>query len=402
MPDPGERDAFLASVHSRLDLPDAVARDVLEEIAGHLEDAAAELRAAGLSADDAERRAIGRLGDARALGTALARARRGRRQLLAAVGGGIRAVLAEGIRTWVFFALAFSLTAILALPAASIIRLLLGLRSTSSMLGGMPGSLATVGAVVGGFAYLGWILPARVAGPAGRSVRGVRRAVALLGLVVGSGVLWFLVIVAMDPVLAIGLPLGPVAFALAALRAPERPTFRVGFVPAVVGAAVLFVPMTLLALATATDARPDNWMADTSPIGDAPAATDVENTALGISWSVPWSVQYRGPAEVTVDAGDAAATVAAHLPTLRVEVWPARVVDGVVRFGSAPLVVKPAPTEPITALEYSLPALRDPVTTMTFVVGIAPDGRRVMLGEKLDLTRTPPWTGTLADWWTGR
>lgn len=399
MPDPGERDAFLASVRSRLDLPDAVARDVLEELAGHLEDAAAELRAAGLSADDAERRAIGRLGDARALGTALARARRGRRQLLAAVGGGIRAVLAEGIRTWVFFALAFSLTAILALPAASIIRLLLGLRSTSSMLGGMPGSLATVGAVVGGFAYLGWILPARVAGPAVRSVRGVRRAVALLGLVVGSGVLWFLVIVAMDPVLAIGLPLGPVAFALAALRAPERPTFRVGFVQAVVGAAVLFVPMTLLALATATDARPDNWMADTSPIGDAPAATDVENTALGISWSGP---DGRGWAEVTVDAGNAAATVATRLPTLRVEIWSVRVVDGVVRFGSAPLVVKPAPTEPITTLEYSLPALRDPVTTMTFVVGIAPDGRRVVLGENLELVRTTPWTGTLADWWTGR
>jgi len=397
VPDPGERDAFLASVRSRLDLPDAVARDILEELSGHLEDAAAELRAAGLSADDAERRAIGRLGDARALGTELARARRGRRQLLAAVGGGIRAVLVEGIRTWIFVAVLASLTAILALPAATIFAYVLG-RSSSSSFGGPIGSLATVGAVVGGFAYLGWVLPARVAGPAMRSVRGVRRAVALLGLVVGSGVLWFLVTVAMDPVLAIGVPLGPVAFALAALRAPERPTFRVGFVPAVVGAAALFVPMTLLALATATDARPDNWMADTSPIGDAPAATDVENTALGISWSFPDS---RGWAEVTVDAGDAAATLAARLPTLRVEIWSARVVDGVVRFGSAPLVAQLAPTEPLTTLHYTLPALRDPVTTMAFVVGIDPDGRRLILGENLDLARTPPWTGTLAEWWTG-
>ena len=397
MPDPGERNAFLASVRSRLDLPDAIARDVLEELAGHLEDAATDLRAAGLSADDAERRAIGRLGDARALGTELARARRGRRQLLAAVGGGIRAVLVEGIRTWIFVAVLASLTAILALPAATIFAYVLG-RSSSSSFGGPIGSLATVGAVVGGFAYLGWVLPARVAGPAMRSVRGVRRAVALLGLVVGSGVLWFLVTVAMDPVLAIGVPLGPVAFALAALRAPERPTFRVGFVPAVVGAAALFVPMTLLALATATDARPDNWMADTSPIGDAPAATDVENTALGISWSFPDS---RGWAEVTVDAGDAAATLAARLPTLRVEIWSARVVDGVVRFGSAPLVAQLAPTEPLTTLHYTLPALRDPVTTMAFVVGIDPDGRRLILGENLDLARTPPWTGTLAEWWTG-
>jgi len=221
VPDPGERNAFLASVRSRLDLPDAIARDVLEELAGHLEDAAAELRAAGLSADDAERRAIGRLGDARALGTELARARRGRRQLLAAVGGGIRAVLAEGIRTWIFLAVLASLTAILALPAASIVRLLLGLRSTSSMLVGMPGSLATAGVVVGGFAYLGWILPARFAGPAVRSVRGVRRAVALVGLAVGSAILWFLVPVAMDPVLVVGLPLGPVAFALTGRRSGQ-------------------------------------------------------------------------------------------------------------------------------------------------------------------------------------
>ena len=400
MPDPGERDAFLASVRSRLDLPDAIARDVLEELAGHLEDAAAELRAAGLSADDAERRAIGRLGDARALGTELARARRGRRQLLAAVGGGIRAVLAEGIRTWIFLAVLASLTAILALPAASIVRLLLGLRSTSSMLVGMPGSLATAGVVVGGFAYLGWILPARFAGPAVRSVRGVRRAVALVGLAVGSAILWFLVPVAMDPVLVVGLPLGPVAFALTALRAPERPTIRVGFVPAVIGAAILFLPMTLLALA-ATDPPLDNWMADISPIGDVPAATDIENTALAITWSRSYGVPYGGQAEVTVVAGDAAATVAARLPTLRVEVWSARVVDGVVRFGSAPLVVQPAPTEPITILHYALPALRDPLTTMAFVVGIAPDGRRVVLGENWELVRTPPWTGTLAEWWTG-
>jgi hypothetical protein len=397
VPDPGERNAFLASVRSRLDLPDVIARDVLEELEGHLEDAAADLRAAGLSADDAERRAIGRLGDARALGTELARARRGRRQLLAAVGGGIRAVLAEGIRTWIFLALALGFTAVLALPTASFFLHLLG-RSSSSYFGGPIGSLATVSAVVGGFAYLGWVLPARIAGPAVRSVFGVRRGVSLIGLALGSAVLWFLVSVAMDPVLAVGLPLGPVAFALAAFRAPERPTFRVGFVPAVIGVAVLFLPMTLLALATATDARPDNWMADTSPIGDAPAATDVENTALGISWS---GSDGRGWADVTVDAGNAAATVATRLPTLRVEVWSARVVDGVVRFGSAPLVAQLAPTEPITILHYALPALRDPQTTMAFVVGIAPDGRRVILDTKLDLTRTPPWTGTLAEWWTG-
>jgi hypothetical protein len=402
VPDLDERETFLASVGSQLDLPDPIARDVLEELSSHLEDAAAALRAAGLSPRDAERRAIGRLGDARALATGLARARRGRRQLLAAVGGGIRALVAEGLRTWLFLGLTFSLASVLAVTTAWILLQPAG-RTTSNFFGGPIGSLLTVAAVVAGFAYLGWILPARMAGPAVRSVRGVRQAVALIGLAVGSGVLWLMVPIAMDPVLAVGLPLGPVAFALAGLRAPDRPTFRVGFVPAVVGAALLFVPLMLLALATSTDPRdPQGWTVDTSPIGSQPAAADVESASVLVSWSGPYGVPYGGQAEVTVDAGDAAAAVAARLPTLQVEVWPARVVDGVVRLGSAPLVAVGAATEPVTTLDYSSPRLRDPVTTMTFVVGISRDGRRVVLGSNLDLARTPPWNGTLAEWWTGR
>jgi hypothetical protein len=85
----------------------------------------------------------------------MARARRVRRQLLAAVGGGIRAVVAEGLRTWLFLGATVSLASVLALPTASI------------------------------------LLP-----------------------------------IAMDPVLDVCLPLGPVAFAVAGLRAPDRPTFR--------------------------------------------------------------------------------------------------------------------------------------------------------------------------------
>ncbi len=363
---------------------------------GHLDDAAAELRAAGLSAEDADRRAIGRLGDPGTLGADLGRARRGRRHVLAAVGGGIRTVLAEGIRTWIFLAFLAGLTALLAFPLASLALHALD-RTTSGFLVGPAGSVLTVLAVAGGFAYLGWILPARVARPAMRSVRGVRRAVATIGFALGSGVVWFLVPVVMDPVLALGLPLGPVAFSIAALRAPEQPTFRVGIVPAFVGAAVLFLPVTLLAIATATGPRPDGWMADTSPIGRAPAATDVESTAIGIEWSAP----FGAPGQVTVDTGSSTEIIAARLPTLRVEVWPARIEAGQMRFGSAPLVAASAPTEIRTTLRWAVPTLRDPVTTVTFVVGIAPDGSRVVLGSDLDLRRTPPWTGTLAAWWTG-
>jgi hypothetical protein len=395
MPDTRGRDAFLVDVRARLDLPDEIAHDVLEELAGHIEDAVAELRAAGLSSEDAERRAIGRLGEPGPLGIDLARARRGRRQLLAALGGGVQAVIVEGIRTSLFLALVFVLAAMLALPMASTLLHLIG-RSTSSYFGGPLGSLVTVAAVAAGFAYLGWILPARVAGPAVRSVRGVRRPVAVLGLAVGSILVWSLVSVAMDPVLAVGLPLGPVAFALTALRAPRRPTFRLGVVPALVGAAVLFIPMTLIALATTTDSSSSGWTADTSLIGAEPAIGSVEGT-LNLDWGFP-GVE---PGGVTVDSGPAGAALAARLPTLQLEIWPAQVLDGVVHFGSRPLVTYAPQTEPGTTFQYSLPHLRDPVTTATFVIGIAADGRRVVLGSNLDLSRTPPWTGTLLEWWTG-
>jgi hypothetical protein len=131
-------------------------------------------------------------------------------------------------------------------------------------------------------------------------------------------------------------------------------------------------------------------------MGDPPNAMGVESMV-----SVDWDALYGGPAAATVALGDAATAVAAEFPTLRLEVWPAQAIDGVVRFGAAPLVSVAAATEPITTLGYSLPQLRDPVTTATFVVGIAPDGRRVVLATNLDLARTPPWRGTLAEWWTG-
>jgi hypothetical protein len=395
VPDSRDRDAFLADLGTRLDLPEEMALDILEELAGHIEDAVTELRAAGLSNADAERRAIARLGHPGPLAVDLARARRGRRRLLAALGGGVQALIVEGIRTWLFLALVFFLATMLAMPAASTLLHLIG-RSTSSYFGGPLGSLVTVAAVASGFAYLGWILPARVAGPAVRSVRGVRRPVAVLGLTVGSVLVWSVVSVAMDPVLAVGLPLGPVAFALAALRAPRRPTSRVGIGPALVGAAVLFIPMTLIALATTTESPWGGWTADTSPIGVEPAIDSVESTI-----NVDWGFQGVEPGGVTVGIGAAGAALAARLPTLQLEIWPAQVLDGVIRFRSGPLVTQTAATEPVTTFQYSLPRLRDPVTTATFVVGIAPDGRRVVLGTNLDLARTPPWTGTLLEWWTG-
>ena len=187
------------------------------------------------------------------------------------------------------------------------------------------------------------------------------------------------------------------AFALAALRAPERPTVRVGLLPAAVLAVILVIPMTLVALATTTSSMHGGWMADTSPIGSAPEAADVANTDVVATWSWPGN----GYGQVSIDLGQAASVLAARYPTLQAEVWPAVDVDGVIRFGGAPLVVVSAPGEPVVDLSWSLPRPRDRITTATFVVAIAPDGGRTILAEDLGLEPTPAWTGTLVDWWFG-
>ena len=394
---PEERDLFLSEVRARLDLPAAIAGDVLEELAGHLDDAAAALRASGYEAGDADRRAIRQMGDPRQLAAAMVQAHRGRRQVLAAIGGGVRVVLVEGIRTYLFALIVLAIASILAIPIASTVLHALG-RSTSSYFGGPAGSLVTVVATGLGFAYLGWIVPARVAGPAVRSVRGVRPVVAALGLAIGSAGTWLLVPLAMDPVLAVGLPLAPLAFAAAAIRAPERPTVRVGLLPAAVLALALVIPMTLVALATTTESDHGGWMADTSPIGAAPSATDVANTDVAASWSGFGN----GDGQVSIDLGPEASVLVTRYPTLQVEVWPAVDVDGVVRFGPAPLLVASVRSAPTVDLSWSLPHPRDRITTASFVVGIAADGGRTVLAEDLWLEPTPPWTGTLVDWWFGR
>jgi hypothetical protein len=397
VPEPRDRDAFLAHVSAGLDLPESLARDVLEELAGHLDEAAAELRSQGISAEDADRRAISRLGDPRVLGRGLSSAHQGRRQLLAAAGGGIRAVLVEGIRAYLFLGLSFALAAAFVIPIASSLLHLAG-TSTSSYFGGPLGSCVTVFAVLGGSAYLGWVLPARIATPALRSVRGVRRTVSAIGFGIGSAVVWLLLPLTLDPVLAVGLPLAPVAFAVAALRAPETPTFRVGYIPAVILVAALILPMTLVALATATPSQQGGWEADWSAVGDAPAADSLENTVAIASWSMG----VPGDISVAMDLGDAAPVLMARYPMLSVETWPAVDVGERILLGPSPLVATRVPTRPSTIIDWSLPHLRDSVTTASFVVGVTRDARRVVLAQDFSLYPTPAWKGTVADWWLGR
>lgn len=391
--DSSTTDRFLESVATNLDLPPEIARGVLEELTGHLAEAAAALIAQGLSAEDAERRAIDQFGDAGRLGAELSRARHRRRQILAGVGGAVWGVVVDGIRTYLFVAIVGLFTALVSLPLASAILHAQG-HSSSSYLVGAAGSLVTVGGTLAAAFYLGRVLPARVARSAVRSVRGVRPIVAGAGLVVGSAIAWFVPISAPDQVLAVGLPLTPVAFAVAALTAGARPRFRLVLGSAIGTAVILVAPITVLSVASATDGN-TSWSADLSPFGGqlTVADGDVRADWSGYSTGDPESV------EITFEK----LTTSSQFPNLRLEIWPMTIENGVARFGSAPIATSSVPlTWTHQVIPFQVPRLRDPVSTWTFVIGLRADGGRTVIAEQYDVVPTPPWRGNLLEWWTGR
>ena len=396
MPQPLDRDAWLARVATSLDLPEPITSDVLEELAGHLDDAAGAYRDAGLDPADADRRAIRAMGDPAALGRDLGKARRRGRFLLAAAGGAVRATITFGIWSWFVLWLAAASVGLLGMLIASAIIHAMG-SSTSSYFGGPLGSLATVVISAIWFAWLGRVLPARVARSARRSVRGVRGAVAVGGLLVGSLILWRTVNVTMDDVLAIGLPLGPIAFLFAALRAPGDPSLRLLSRPLVFGALILagVVATVALALATVTPSEAHGWEADTASIGLAPE--DVPVLA-----AQPWDYSgWHDTVTLTFRDDATAAAIAAQFPIVRAEVWPTTIVDEVVHFGSAPVFTEDQPLMTATQVDWTLPVYRTPITVSVFIVAVGEDGTRVVLESLIATETTPVWRGTLADWWLG-
>jgi hypothetical protein len=411
VPEPTDRDAWLARVAASLDLPDSMAADVLEELAGHLDDASAAWRDAGIDPVDADRRAVRGLGDPGALGRDLGRARRRGRFLLAAVGGAVRGTVVFGIWAWLVLWLVTALIGVLGMTIASTILHAAG-SSTSSYFGGPGGSLVTVGITLAWFAWLGRILPARVATSTRRSVRGVRVALGAAGLVVGTVALWSFVGTDMDPILAVGLPLGPVAFLVAAVRAPDDPSLRLGSRPAVTLAlgALALVIAVVGALATTTPSQDGGWEADLSALGADPGSYPI---FAATDYSMGWGGSYLASvgdgrraalverASLTIGDEAQAAAFARQFPVLQVELRTASVVDGHLLIGATPLAVASSPMSAQTEVQLDLPVLRTPLDVTTLTVAIAPDGTRVIIGGPDGPFSTPRWHGTLAAWWFG-
>jgi hypothetical protein len=416
VPDPLDREAFLTEVQARLDLPDLVANEVIEEVASHIDDGAAELREQGDAPDDAERRAVHRLGDPHELGASLSRAHRGRRWVLAAVGGGFRGVIVEGSRLSLFLLAAGILASVVVVVAFIL------LSGPGELPGGLDvssmsyyyasriapwGSLGPVALVIAVSAYLGWAVPARVARSAVRSVAGVRRQVAVVGVVLGSVLVWLVLPLSLDPILAIGYPLAPIAFGIAALRAPAQPRFRPG-VRGFLALAAVLVALTaaqILVLFTAPGGR--SLTADFSTVGEPPDAVGLASDSVDVhTWPIDSGSKATSIGRLTTFdvLSEAPDDVRALFPRLQIEVWPVAEEDGVLRAGAAPLVVLTEPTQPNSRIEWSMPHPRASVVVATFVLGVTPEGRRVVLPDEfgeLDIGPTPPWPGTIANYWFG-
>lgn len=406
MPELRERREFLHRVADAVDLQPIEVGEVIDELWGHLEDAAAGWREAGLDPVDAERRAIRGLGDPEMLGRELGRARHQTRQLLAAVGGGIFHAFAFGI--WAYLTLWLvlgGLTLVGGMLAWGVLSAAGG--SASGWFTGPIASLGTVAVTVLWFAWVGWTLPARVARSAQRSVRGVQLAVGIAGFVLGTLALWAWVEVDMDPVLAVGLPLAPVAFLLAS----QRPNHRASLLPDTTRrmragiALALVVGTALVGLLTVNASQVHAWQADTSPLG---ADISTEPLLVGADSSTAMSYTDMQGSAATVDSsvtlGDPAqaAAFAARFPTVRLEIWPATITDGVMTFGPRPLAESTTPVLPgMTDVSTSLlvPHYRERIDIVSVVVAVAADGKRVLLAGPGGSMQTPPWHGTLFDWW---
>lgn len=402
MPEPRDREAFLRAVADAVDLQPGEVGEVLEELASHLSDAADGWRRAGYDPSDAERRAIRSLGDPVELGRELGRARHRRRQLLAAAGGAVFSALGLGAVSFVVVGLLAAAVVLCSLYAFWAVVQVTGLQYS----GWLTGSVANVGTVVLAalwFGWLGWALPARVARRAGRSVRGVRGPVAVLGFLLGSAMLWTLFSTEMDWVLAVGLPFTPIAFLLAALR----PSPRIALVPRTTARQRLAVLAVAVAATTAVgfaSAAPRDawWSGDFSALGGNASRDPVLS---GAGWGIDWGdVTGSGTGQfaafVTGD-GVSTAALAERYPTFRLEAWPVVRTDHRLVLGAAPLAASSVPVSSETDVrDLVLPVLRTPVEVEFAAVLVARDGSRVLLGAT-GPTPTPPWRGTLLDWWLG-
>jgi len=117
-------EAFLRQVADGLPFDEAEKLDILRELASHLADSTSRFESEGLTLDEAEKRALDRLGPPDRLAVELTHARRTPRRLLAAAGAGTWAAVSGVVYGYLFGLLVLVGASFVTIPlAAGVVRL---------------------------------------------------------------------------------------------------------------------------------------------------------------------------------------------------------------------------------------------------------------------------------------
>ena len=404
MPDQDLRGAYLARLSDGLALPDAERTAATEEIAGHIDEAMADMRDRGLPADVAERRALQHLGPPERLADDLTAARRRGSHVLAAVGTAFRISIVSGLQYLLFTWAVIILTGLaLSLGVASIGRLLGTAILQADWTPVTAGILPAVAACAVAFG-IGRTILAPVAISARRPVSQIRPVLAVAGVAITA---WWSLAVVAAPYHHVGALLMasvPGWFLFGLLRGPSRPP-PVLVTPVLVFTLIVFVGLAALVFAgggaesavTSSEPQawdPADWYAEVGPFADVdqPPLEFAEGGAPIVG---------PGPGPVRVERSwTAPAGFAEAWSDVRLEVWPAP--PGMLN-GPAldPAATQPMATAPISIDGHKLTGSVEfrprPDREFYYVAttGIGSDGVRMQLAwPDVDFWR---WEGTVVD-----
>lgn len=408
MPDPiaGDREEFLQRIADRLPFERAEKIDILRELAAHLDDSTATLRADGLSPDVAERKAVERLGPPERLADSLTVARRSPRRLLAAAGAGTMSAL-----NGVLYGYLFALLVIQVVWFA--VALLAGALHPFGETWASPPSITamTVASIAVGAYAAGRKLTATAAARAGYRVRRARHLTAGLG---AAGVLAYVLFGWRGsltwPEVAMLLSL-PVWFVLGAWHASAGSFPSKRWHLEVIAIAAIAVPLSLavgLGQSWGGSGSGSLRPAGVERIGHLRPAS-IETAVLGTEGGRTAD----GRASVHVTLGDAA--LLTGWSDFRVEAWSggaglpefwngdANEAGALAADANAPFATAVATLESsggTARLGGFVTVDRTPGVTLawTAITGVGPDGRRYILeGPGFETTT---FNGTVADWLT--
>ena len=422
-----ESERYLAAVERQLPFAQDERAEILDELRAHLADSAAALQEAGMDPADAERIAVERLGPAKRLADELARARRDTTRLLAAAGAGVWGAL-SGAAYGGIVGLGFALVATVAATAvmtAEVYQLggTFGVdEATRSSIVIMAIGMAVFGA--------GRVLTPTVAARAGFAAATVRRLTVPLGaalllvfaLVGWSGALDWLGVIAL-----LALPLW---WAAGAWQTRE---IRLGVPVRLVKALLVALVVAFLATIPAGATFPWSVSYAEPKTGQLPLIPDYGFSRI----AAPIPAAVEADRVITIVSGDHTNMIESVLfPSrasldgwhdLRVEAWRNDLAGNVVdQAETEPLATGPAqwssgavtpdgldmaaylsssgeqPLPPsVATLSGSVRVDHWPGIQAVFVAltGIAPDGRRYLVGDPG--SATVYFNGTALDWFAG-